>query len=60
MSAIRCTSAAPGLEDNIYYYIVRTRTIWARTIEARTRPNPNPTGWTKKIIPNKIDYGNRW
>ena len=34
-------SAAPSLEDNIYYYIVRTRTIGARTIEAR--PDPNPT-----------------
>ena len=62
-SAFLCPlSAAPGLDDNIYY-IVRTRTIGARPIEARPRPDPT---WVQrkrlgiKIIPNKIDYGNRW
>ena len=43
-SAFLCPlSAAPGLDDNIYY-IVRTRTIGARPIEARPRPDPTRPG----------------
>ena len=67
-SAFLCPlSAAPGLEDNIYYYIVRTRTIGARPIEARPRPDPTrpdlgaaETVGHKKNQPDPIDYGNRW